>query len=78
MGGGGIAEGSPFDSPLLSSPGFLTLLCPMLKQLGLCDIRVPIGPDQFAAICQLSNLEKLYISGSYGDEGVCSSTASWL
>jgi hypothetical protein len=41
----------------------------MMKSLSLCGLKVPIGPAQFTAICQLTNLAELYISGSgYPDE----------
>jgi hypothetical protein len=73
-----IAEGSPFESPLLSSPGFLALLSPVLTQLNLCDMRVPIGPDQFAAICQLTNLKELDIQGAEEEDEVCFTSACSL
>ncbi len=50
------ADKCPFASPLLSSPAFLALLTPMVKQLSLCGIPTIIGPVEIAAICKLSNL----------------------
>jgi hypothetical protein len=69
-----FADQCPFTSPLLSSPAFLTLLSPMVTYLNLANIPLLICPDQFAAICDLTNLEELDISGVGFDEAdrVCS------
>jgi hypothetical protein len=56
------AGGSPFGDRLLSSSGLLALLCPMLKSLILNALKTPIRHNQFATICELSNLEELAIS----------------
>jgi hypothetical protein len=70
----GDPDECPFKSPLLASPAFLTLLSPLVKNLRLEDVESLITPDQFAAICQLTNLVELHISGSPQDVGdnVCS------
>lgn len=65
---------SPFVSPRLSNPGFLALLCPMVKILELFDLQAFIEPEEFATICKLSNLEELAICGpedSDSDDEVC-------
>jgi hypothetical protein len=36
------------------------------------DIKHPISPAQFAAMCKLTNLEELCISGTWNDAEVCS------
>ncbi len=61
------AEGSPFESSQLSTPEFLTLLRPITMSLNLGNMLIPVDPDHFAAICELSNLEEL----SIGDYTVC-------
>eukprot|EP00884_Botryococcus_braunii_P000021 jgi/Botrbrau1/10019/Bobra.0012s0106.1 len=61
-------EGSPLQSPLLSSPSFLALLCPMVKSLKLCHMHSIISPEHFAALCELSCLEELSIMGSGEEE----------
>jgi hypothetical protein len=65
------AEGSPFESPLLSSPAFLALLRPLVRSLRLSESDVVIDPRHFAAICELSGLEELSIQGAIGNEDVC-------
>jgi hypothetical protein len=57
------AEGSPFANPVLTTSAFLAVFCPMVKTLSLCSITVLINPTHFAAICGLSNLKELRISG---------------
>lgn len=64
----GYAEGSPFASPLLSSTDFLAFMCPMVKTLRLDNMKVSITASQFAALCELSMLERLYV-GSNPSEG---------
>lgn len=64
-----FAGGSPFRSPLFSSPGFLSVLCPLVKELELCLQSNPVTRDQFVAICHLSNLEVLDISVDSDDSG---------
>ncbi len=61
------AEGSPFARPVLASSTFLSLLRPLAKSLTLefDDADTVIGPDEFAAICELSNLEELCISATH-------------
>jgi hypothetical protein len=43
---------------------------PVVKRLSLCNLKVLINPEQFAAICELSNLEDLFIgiTGEKQDE----------
>jgi hypothetical protein len=52
---------------VLASSAFLSLLRPLVKSLTLesDDADTIIGPDQFAAICELSNLEELSISSTH-------------
>jgi hypothetical protein len=71
------ADRSPFGGPLLSDPSFLTALSPMVFNLRLVQIEAIISPVEFAAICQLTNLEELYIHGSTNefDEPVCNPTS---
>jgi hypothetical protein len=64
------ADGCPFDSPLLSNPGFLALLCPLVKKLELCELEFSMLEEEFAAICQLTGLEELTIAGC-GESAVC-------
>lgn len=50
---------------LLTSPAFLPLLRPMVTTLHLSDLPDELTSDQFAAICELTNLEELYIAPAY-------------
>jgi hypothetical protein len=65
-----LAAESPFDSPLLSSRGFLALLCPMLRILKLCDLCTSINTAQFAAVCEITSLEELHIEGCFSEDPV--------
>jgi hypothetical protein len=57
------ADGSPLESAQLSTSAFLTMLCNNAVRLSLLGMEVPISPSQFAAICKLTNLERLDIWG---------------
>jgi hypothetical protein len=59
------AGGSPFDEDLVTEvPGLVQTLGTMVKILRLWKLKELINPAQFAAICELSSLEDLRISGS--------------
>jgi hypothetical protein len=53
-----------------ASSGFVSLKCPRLKVLVLDDMKANMSPAQFAAICKLSSLEQLDISGSEVEDKV--------
>jgi hypothetical protein len=40
----------------------------MVKRLSLCNMTAAINPAQFAAICELTSLEELSISGSWDED----------
>jgi hypothetical protein len=50
----------------MKRPGFMGLLCPMVKQLNLSSLTITIDPPHFVAICELTILEVLSISGEWG------------
>jgi hypothetical protein len=59
------AGASPFAGLLMRRPGFMGLLCSMVKRLTLSDLT--IDHPHFAAICELTNLKVLSISEDWGE-----------
>ncbi len=62
---------TPFSGPVMTQPGFMGSLCPMVKRLELSELEIVIDGPQFAAICELTRLEVLLISADNEPIWVC-------